>query len=37
MKPALNHMNRLMNKFLRNLNLFLDYDIISQGLDLYNL
>ena len=36
MKPTLNHTRRLMSNFLRGLNMFLDYYIISQGLVYYS-
>ena len=36
MKPALNHVHRLMSNFLRGLNMFSDYDIVSQGLVYYS-
>ena len=36
MKPTLNHVHMLMSNFLRGLNLFLDYDIVSQGLVYYS-
>ena len=35
-KPTLNHVYMLMSNFLLDLNLFSDYDVISQGLFYYS-